>query len=43
MRMMPRNDEKPRGPSRRNKGGAYSRKGVAGDEESMLQYLRSTL
>ncbi len=41
--MMPRNDEKLRGPNCRNKGGAYSREGAAGDEEYMLQYLRSIL
>jgi hypothetical protein len=33
---MLRNDEEPRGPSCRNKGGAYSREGAAGDEESVL-------
>jgi hypothetical protein len=43
MRMMSRNDEKLRGPSRRNKGGAYSKEGASGDEESMLQYLKSIL
>jgi hypothetical protein len=36
MRMMLRNDEELRGPSRKNKGGAYSRKGAAGDEEFVL-------
>jgi hypothetical protein len=34
--MMPKNDEKLRGPSRRNKGGAYRREGASRDEESML-------
>ncbi len=43
MRMMLRNDEELKGPSRRNKGGAYKRKGTFADEESMLQYLRSIL
>ncbi len=43
MRMIPRNDEKSKGPSCRNKGGAYSREGAARDEEFVLQYLRSTL
>jgi hypothetical protein len=36
MRMMLRNDEELKGPSRRNKGGAYKRKGTFADEESML-------
>jgi hypothetical protein len=36
MRMMPKNDEEPRGLSHRNKGGAYSKKGVVGDEEYVL-------
>jgi hypothetical protein len=36
MRMMPRIDEELRGPSHRNKGGAYSKEGEAKDEESML-------
>ncbi len=40
---MLRNDEELRGPSRKNKGGAYSRKGAAGDEEFVLQYFRYTL
>ncbi len=39
MRMMPRNDEKLRGSSHRNKGGAYSKKGEARDEESVIIVL----
>jgi hypothetical protein len=41
MKMMSRIDEELKGPSRRNKGGAYSREGKARDEESVLQYFRS--
>jgi hypothetical protein len=40
---MMRNDEKLRSPNHRNKGGAYSREGAVGDEEYVLQYLRSIL
>jgi hypothetical protein len=36
MRMMPRIDEELKGPSPRNKGGAYSREGEAKDEEYVL-------
>jgi hypothetical protein len=36
MRMVPRNDEELKGPSRRNKGGAYSREREAGDEKFVL-------
>jgi hypothetical protein len=43
MRMMLRKDEELKSPSRRNKGGAYRRKGTSGDEEFVLQYLISIL
>ncbi len=40
---MPKNDEKLRGLSCKNKGGAYRREGTFEDEEFVLQYLRSIL
>jgi hypothetical protein len=38
--MMPRNDEKLKGPSHRNKG-ACKKQGAYGDGEFVLKYLRS--
>jgi hypothetical protein len=43
MRMMLRIDEELKGPSHRNKGGAYRRKRTSEDEEFVLQYFRSIL
>jgi hypothetical protein len=43
MRMMSRNDEKLRSSNCKNNEGAYKREGASGDEEFVLQYLRSIL